>query len=366
MSLPTLPPVTLGEPRLLWLALLAPLAAVLAGWLWRRQLAALAGWASRGLWTRLMPGYRPARLALHVGLLAVAVLGVALALARPRWGQGDELVERRGVDVVLVMDSSLSMSAADVTPDRLTVARLLARGLVERLAGHRLGLVQSEGEGEVLAPLTLDRAVIDLLLDSIVPASLPTPGTRLARGIDRALDLFPAGGGAQRVLIVITDGEDFGEDWSALRRKLQEAEVVVHAVAVGTPRGALLPLPGSEAGYKLDEHGQPVVSRVRTEELSRLAAQSGGELVTAERAGTSIEPIAAAVARLEARSLGSEQVRQQKERFQWLLAPAALALLLALAWRPFGGRERTTERATARASERRAKRATRRTAEARP
>lgn len=362
MTFPALPPLTLGEPRLLWLALLAPLLALLAGWLWRRQLAALAAWASRGLWTRLMPGYRPARLALHVGLLAVAVLGVALALARPRWGQGDEVVERRGVDVVLVMDSSLSMSAADVTPDRLTVARLLARGLVERLAGNRLGLVQSEGEGEVLAPLTLDRSVIDLLLDSIVPASLPTPGTRLARGIERALELFPAGGGAQRVLVVLTDGEDFGEDWSALRRKLQDGEVVVHAVAVGTPRGARLPLPGTEAGYKLDEHGQPVVSRVRTEELARLAAQTGGELVTAERAGTSIEPIATAVARLEARSLGSEQVRQQKERFQWLLAPAALALLLALVWRPFGSAERPMEHVVTRP----ARRAPKRSAEAAP
>ena len=334
-----LPAFTLGEPRLLWLALLAPAGALLAGWLWRRQLSALAGWASRGLWQRLLPGYRPARLALHVGLLALAVLGVTLALARPRWGQGEELVERRGVDVVLVVDSSLSMSATDVAPDRLTVARMLARDLVERLAGHRLGLVQSEGEGEVLAPLTLDRSVIDLLLDSIVPASLPTPGTRLARGIDRALDLFPQEGGAQRVLVVLTDGEDFGEDWGALQRRLQEAEVVVHAVAVGTERGALLPLPGSEAGYKLDEQGQPVVSRVHTAELARVAEQTGGELIAVQRAGTSIEPVVAAVSRLEARSLGSEQVRQQKERFQWMLAPAALALLLALAWRPFRAAE---------------------------
>ena len=328
-------PVTLAEPRLLWLSLLAPLAAALAGFVWRRQLRALAAWASRGLWHRLLPGYRPSRLAVHGALLALAVLGVTLALARPRWGQGDELVERKGVDVVLVLDSSLSMSAADVAPDRLTVAKLLARDLVERLAGHRLGLVQSEGEGEVLAPLTLDRAVIDLLLDSITAASLPTPGTRLTRGIDRAHDLFPAGQGAERVMVVLTDGEDFGEDWSGLRRKLKEAEVVVHAVAVGTARGALLPLADGDGGYKLDENGQPVVSRVHTEELARLAADTGGLLVAVERAGTSIEPIATEVSRLETRSLGSEQVRQQKERFQWLLAPAALALLLALAWRPF-------------------------------
>ena len=338
-----LPPFSLAEPRLLWLALLAPLGALLAGWLWRRQLAALASWASRGLWQRLVPGYRPARLALHVVLVALSVLGVALALARPRWGQGDEVVERRGVDVVLVLDTSLSMSATDVAPDRLTVAKMLARDLVDRLAGHRIALVQNEGEGEVLAPLTLDRGVIDLLLDSVAPASLPTPGSRLARGAARALDLFPDSQGAQRVVVLVTDGEDFGGEWAALGRRMEEMEVVVHAVAVGTPRGSLLPLPGSEAGYKLDERGEPVLSRVHTEELARLAHDTGGEMVAVERAGASVEPIAAAVARLEARSLGSEEVRQQKERFQWLLAPAALALLASLAWRPFRPAERPSE-----------------------
>ena len=330
---------TVAEPRLLWLALLGPVAAVLAGWLWRRHISALAGWASRALWHRLLPGYRPARIALHVALVVLALTGVALALARPRWGQGDEEVERKGVDVVLVLDSSLSMSATDVGPDRLTVAKLLTRDLVDRLAGHRLALVQSEGEGEVLAPLTLDRSVIDLLLDSITPASLPTPGTRLARGVSRALDLFPAEQGARRVLVLVSDGEDFGEDLSALQRRLKQAEVVVHTVAVGTAKGSLLPLPGSDGGYKLDEHGEPVVSRVHTAELGRLAADTGGVLVAAERAGASVAPIAAAVARLEARSLGTETVRQQRERFQWFLAPAALALALALAWRPFRAME---------------------------
>jgi Ca-activated chloride channel family protein len=327
--------MTLGEPRVIWLALLAPLAALVAAWLWRRQLSALAGWASRGLWQRLLPGYGALRIAANVALIALSLLGVSLALARPRWGQGEEVVERKGVDVVLVVDSSLSMSATDVGPDRLTVAKLLTRELVEALAGHRLGLVQSEGEGEVLAPLTLDRSVIDLLLDSVTPASLPTPGTRLARGVARALDLFPEERGARRVVVVVSDGEDFGEDWSGLRRKLQQAEVVVHAVAVGTPAGSLLPLPGSDGGYKLDEHGEPVLSRVHTSELGRLAAETGGVLVAAERAGASVEPIADAVAQLEARWLGTETVRQQRERFQWFLAPAALALALALAWRPF-------------------------------
>lgn len=336
--------MSFAEPRLVWLCLLALLLALVAGWAWRRRLRAAEGWASRGLWDRLLPGYGVARIAGGVLLLALAVAGTALALSRPRWGMVEEEVERRGVDVVLVLDSSLSMSATDVRPDRLTVGKLLLRDLVSELAGHRLGLVQSEGDGEVLAPLTLDRAVIDLLLDSVTPASLPTPGTRLSRGLARALDLFPDEQGASRVMVVVSDGEDHGEDWQAQLRRLGDAGVVVHAIAVGTAEGSLLPLAGAAGGFKLDEAGRPVLSRLEPELLERLTGETGGVLVTAGRAGTPVRPIAEAVAHLEARSLGTEIVRQQQERFQWFVGGAAAALALALATSPFRPASRRSPR----------------------
>src|SRR4029077_5282834 len=150
-------------PPLLWLALLAPAVAALSYWLWRRRFAADAAWATRGLWDRLLPGFSPRRVALSVLWLGVAVLGTALALARPRWGAGEQKVERKGVDVVFLVDSSLSMGARDVVPSRLAAAKVLIRRLSEAMPGNRMGLVQAEGTGVVLAPLTVDGAVIDLL-----------------------------------------------------------------------------------------------------------------------------------------------------------------------------------------------------------
>jgi hypothetical protein len=133
--------------------------------------------------------------------------------------------------------------------------------------------------------------------------------------------------------VVISDGEDRSEQWPSLVRRLAEAEVVVHAVAVGTPQGSLLPVSGG--GYKLDQHGEAVVSRLQLDALRHLVRETGGELVIVDRAGVSPAPIVDAVGRLEARSLGRERVHRQQERFQWFLAPAALALALALAWPPF-------------------------------
>jgi Ca-activated chloride channel family protein len=333
--------MSLADARLLWLLLLAPLAAAVAAWAWRRRLRAAAAWASRGLWARLLPGYQPARLVLVVALLALAVAAVVAALARPRWGVREERVERRGVDVVLVIDTSLSMAAPDVRPDRLTVAKLLARQLVTGLAGHRLGLVQSEGEGEVLAPLTLDRAVVDLFLDSLSAASLPTPGTRLSHGLGRALLLFPPEQGARRVVVVLSDGEDHGEDWERALPLIRSSGAIVHTIGVGTTEGGLLPLPGRDgsAGYKLDEGGAPVLSRLQPALLQRLAKETGGVYLEAGRRAATVAPIVDAVAGLDTHSLGTELVRQQQERFQWCLGLAAATLLLLLATSPFRRQE---------------------------
>ncbi|HET9766736.1 MAG TPA: VWA domain-containing protein [Thermoanaerobaculia bacterium] len=331
--------ISLADPRLAWLALLAPLAAAAAAWVWRRRLRAVGAWASKGLWDRLLPGYRPLRLVLLVVLLAVAVAATALALARPRWGTHAERVERRGVDVVLVIDTSLSMAAPDVHPNRLTAAKLLARDLVAGLAGHRLGLVQSEGEGEVLAPLTLDRAVVDLFLDSLTPASLPTPGTRLSHGLGRALLLFPTEPGTRRVVVLISDGEDHGEDWDAAVKLIKESGVIVHTIGVGTSEGALLPLGGGGDGFKLDEDGKPVLSRLQPTLLRRVAETTGGVYVERGKTVAAATPIVDAVSRLATRSLGTEMVRQQQERFQWCLGVAVGALLLALATSPFKRQE---------------------------
>src|SRR5260370_20848774 len=191
---PSLPPVfsearavSCAAPRLLWLLALAPLAAVAAAGLWRRRLRADAAWAARGLWDRLLPSFSRRRLALSVACLTLSVAGTALALARPRWGGAEEKVERRGVDVVFLLDSSLSMAAPDVPPSRLFVAQAMVRRLGQAMPGDRLALVQTEGEGMLLAPLTLDCPVLDRLLYTIQPCPLPHPGTELATGLDTAL-----------------------------------------------------------------------------------------------------------------------------------------------------------------------------------
>ncbi len=327
--------MTFAAPDLLWLLLLAPAAAAAAAWLWRRRLAADAAWASRALWKRLLPAYAPRRLTLAVATLAVAVLGASFALARPRWGSGEQKVERKGVDVVFLLDSSLSMAAMDAPPSRLFVAKSLIRRMVREMPGNRVALVQTEGDSLVLAPLTLDGAVIDLLLDAVDAGSLPTPGTELAPGITTALRLFGQGSEKHRALVILSDGEDFGGGLDGEIGRLKDEGVVVFAVGTGTPQGTTLPIPGSPGELKKDQDGNVVVSQLHEETLEKLARATGGAYLRAGSAAADPTPILRQIDRLEKRTIDSQSLSTLEERFQWPLALAALALLLHLGVGPF-------------------------------
>ncbi len=327
--------MTFAAPSLLWLALLAPAVAAAAVWLWRRRLRADAAWAARGLWNRLLPAFAPRRLTLSVAALALAVLGAALALSRPRWGSGEQKVERKGVDVVFLVDSSLSMGAQDAPPSRLFVAKSLVRRMARDMPGNRIGLVQTEGDSLVLAPLTLDGGVIDLLLDAVDPGSLPTPGTELAPGIETALRLFNPGSEKHRVLVMVSDGEDWGGGLDTELARLKENGVIVYALGVGTPQGTTVPIPGAPGEVKRDQDGSIVITRLNEETLEKLARATGGDYLRATSAAADPSRIVAQIDRLEKRTIESQSLSTLKERFQWPLALAMLALLVYLSVGPF-------------------------------
>jgi Ca-activated chloride channel family protein len=334
--------MTFGAPLLLWLALLAPAVAALSLWLWRRRFTADAAWATRGLWDRLLPGYSRRRVALSVLWLAVAVLGAALALARPRWGAGEQKVERQGVDVVFLVDSSLSMGARDVPPSRLYVAKSLVRRMARAMPGNRVGLVQAEGDGVMLSPLTLDGAVLDLLLDTIDPGSMPTPGTELASGIDMALRTFGQGTEKHRVLVLLSDGEDWGGGLEDETAKLKEAGVVAYTLGIGTVDGAPVPIPGSAGETKRDADGNIVVTRLHPEVMEQLARATGGSYLGVASAAADPAPLVRQIDRMEKRTFESQSLSTLAERFQWPLALAVLALLIHLARGPFAGAKTLT------------------------
>jgi Ca-activated chloride channel homolog len=326
--------MSLARPDLVWLLLAAPLVAAAAAWLWRRRVTALSAWAARSLWPRLSLDLRRRRLVLSVTALALAVLAATGALVEPRWGMVEETVNREGVDIVFVLDSSLSMAADDVKPDRMRVAESLVRELAHRLPGHRVALVQAEGEGLVLAPLTVDAAVIDLLLDTVSPASLPIPGTLLRSALDRTIELFPEDNQKHRAIVLLSDGEDHsGKKQGEILALLADSHAVVYAIGVGSPQGSPIRLPGSDA-YKEDGEGHVVITKLNEPFLESMARETGGVYLRATGMGVDLAPVVDAINSMERRSIDGQILSTLAPRFQWPLAAAVLTLLLHLGVAP--------------------------------
>ena len=318
--------MTFASPLWLWALLALPALAAAEAWATRGDRARTARLVSRALWDRVLR--RPAERwrYLRLGLLLAGVAGLVLALARPQWGTIREKVEREGVDVVLVLDTSGSMATEDVAPSRFFLARAALLSLIARLEGDRFGLVAFEGEAYPLVPLTLDADAVGLFLESTEPGIVPGPGSSLGSGLARGLELFANPERRNKAMVLVSDGEDLEGDLEEAVGRAKEAGVVVHTVGVGSEAGQPVPdldREGNRAGYKKHEDGSPVVSRLHAETLETIARGTGGRYVRLSPADSALGPIASAIEAMDRKGLVGEWSYRKKERYQ---APLALGL----------------------------------------
>ncbi|HEV2104131.1 MAG TPA: VWA domain-containing protein, partial [Candidatus Eisenbacteria bacterium] len=322
----------------LWALALLPVLALLE---WRglrraeRALKLLAGARpNAALLAQRAPGSRRAGLLLRLGALALLALGAA----GPEWGREAVRRSSSGSDLVFVLDVSASMDTRDVPPSRLDEARREALGLLDRVAGCRVGVVAFAGDAVRLSPLTLDQAAVRLTLEALTRDAVSTPGTDLGRALRTALALLPPGHRADQAIVLWTDGEDLEGRGQGAIADLQRAGVRVFAVGVGTPAGDVIPVlddQGRTVDVKRDEQGTPVRSRLDEPLLRELARGTRGGYFPAARPGGQLAQLTAALGGL-ARSLhGARLVERPIARFTLcaLLAAALLAFDLARARR---------------------------------
>jgi Ca-activated chloride channel family protein len=322
-----------AAPSWLWGLLLLPLLMAGEAWATRRDRERVARFVARPLWDRVVrrPGERWRFVGL--GLLLVGVAGVVLALARPQWGVVREKVEREGVDVVLVLDTSGSMATEDVPHSRFFLARAALGSLVSRLEGDRIGLVAFEGEAYPLVPLTLDADAVGLFLETLEPGAVPAPGSSLGVGLAKGLDMFVDKERRNKAMVLVSDGEDLEGEVEEAVKRAKDAGVVVHAVGVGTEAGQPVPdldREGNRVGFKKGEDGSVVVSRLHPDTLQTIARSTGGRYLALSPSDTSLSAIASAIESMEQKSLAREWSYRKRERYQLPLGIGLSCLALAL------------------------------------
>lgn len=297
-------------------ALLALLALPALAWAVRRADARRRdGDAAYGGSEALRRGRSPARRRAQTALLFAALALVAMAVARPRWGSEDVQVSRSGIDIAIALDISRSMTADDVEPSRAAAAAAGLQRMLDSLRGDRVGLVTFGGSAFSRSPLTLDlEAVAQLVGQAQGEALLVRPGTNLGTALEQAITLLSVEDrAATQVVVLVSDGEELGRRLDAAIRRAQDAGIRIYTVAAGTEAGA--PIPS-------DDQGGTELSRLDRATLSRIAAETGGQL----RELDGVAGLAVEFSRLRQSQFAEAEQPAPVERFQWFVG-AALALL---------------------------------------
>ena len=314
-----------GDPQAFWLLALVPLLVVFIVWAFHRRRRALAIFGRPPMMAKLTSATSRTRQGVKAGLVIGGFAFLALALVQPQFGTKTELLRRRGVDIIIALDTSLSMLAEDISPNRLKRALFEIEGLIDQLKGDRIGLLAFAGRSFTLCPLTLDYAAAKLFLDTVDVDTIPAQGTAIAEAIRSALRSFGSQDRKYKVLILITDGEGHGGDPLVAAQEASEAGVRVFAVGVGTPEGELIPIGGQgRKEYLKDRRGNIVKTRLDEATLARIAEITDGAYIRAQAGGVGVEEAYAQISRMEKRDLGSRKYTQYKHRYQW---PLGLAFL---------------------------------------
>jgi Ca-activated chloride channel family protein len=272
-------------------------------------------------------------------LLSLQLLALGLmftALARPRWGQSREVQQETGRNVLLVVDTSRSMLANDVTPDRLGRVRLACLDLLGKLKGDRVGVLAFAGNAYLQAPLTTDHEAVAEAIESLDFTSVPTGGSELGRALELARETLSANSARNHGIILFSDG---GEPDPGLSRQIDQLvamRAMVLSVGVGTEEGSLIPDPDPDrrGDFVRDEQGRVVKTRLEPASLQQVASRTGGRYLRLGAQGLADALVADLFASLQAQAQASREVYKPIERYQWPLAAALVLWMLAMSFSP--------------------------------
>jgi len=266
-------------------------------------------------------------------LLLSVLAFVLISLARPRWGYAYDETKRKGLDLILAVDTSRSMLSNDVQPNRLERVKLAAQDLINELQGDRVGLIAFAGRAFLQAPLTIDYDAAVTSITDLDTKSIPEGGTNISEAIALAIRTYGKSAIGNRALIIFTDGEELSSDAGTSAKTAAAAGVRIFTVGIGTREGSLIPIKGEEGGtaFVKDSKGQVVKSRLDETRLQEIAKSTGGFYLHLENGPRTMKQLFIdGLGKMQAGEIDARLSRRPIERYEWPLAVAIIALAVSL------------------------------------
>lgn len=322
----------LEEPIYFYLlsAILVILLLFLAVILWKKKTQ--KRFADDNLLKRLSPNTSLFKSSLKVIIACLALACLSFALVNPKVGTKLETVKREGVDVVFALDVSKSMLAEDIAPNRLEKSKQLVTQIINNLAGDRIGIIGYAGSAFPQVPITTDFSSAKLFLNGMDTNMVSSQGTVIKEAIQLAQTYYNDEEQTNRVLFIISDGEDHEGDIAQMVNEATSIGIRIFTIGVGTIEGGPIPIKrnGILQYYKRDENNEQVVTRLEEITLKEIAEEANGEYIDGSNTKDVIEQVSTILNGMDKKEFEAKQFTDFKDQFQWFLGGALFLLILDL------------------------------------
>lgn len=287
--------------------------------------------AKGNLLKRLTPNRSSFKSTLKLLFFLLGITFLILALVNPKMGTKLETVKREGVDIVFALDVSKSMLAEDIAPNRLDKGKRIISEIINELASDRVGIIAYAGQAYPQLPITTDYGAAKMFLQGMNTDMLTSQGTAINEAIDLATTYYDDEEQTNRVLFIISDGEDHSEGTTTEAvEKATEEGIKTYTIGVGTTKGAPIPLKrnGIVESLKKDSQGEVVITKLNETVLEDIAEEGNGEYINGTNTEEAVEYIKNQLAQLDKKEFESKQIADFKDQFQWFLGAGLLFLFL--------------------------------------
>lgn len=320
----------LENPQYFYLLLLIPVLVLLYVLYlnWRRQ--AQRFFSDKRLLAKLAPERSFNKPTLKLILYTLTIGLLCMALVNPQIGTRIEKVKREGVDIVFAIDVSKSMLAEDIQPNRLEKAKLTISRTLDELVSDRVGIITYAGRAYPQLPITTDYGAARLFLKNVNTDLIPSQGTAIGEAIELSARYFDDEDQKNRVLVIISDGEDHEEGIDDAIDLAKENNITIYTVGIGSKRGGPIPdmRRGYRVGYKKDQNGTVVITQLNEELLKSIALKAKGKYIGGNSTRAVVDFLMDEIMKMEKKEFEASVFADHEDQFQWLLAPALFLLIL--------------------------------------
>ena len=287
---------------------------------------------SKNALMRLSPNISSFKPYLRIFTILFCLIFLVLAMINPQMGTKMETFKRFGVDIVFAVDVSRSMLAEDIVPNRLEKSKQLVNQIINTLNGDRIGIVAYAGKAFPQLPITTDYSSGKMFLQSMNTDMISSQGTAIDEAIQLATNYYDDESKIERILIIISDGEDHNDVSVDMAKIASEKGIIIYTIGVGKEKGAPIPIKknGIIQSYKKDNKGEVVITKLNRQVLVDIANQTGGEFIDGTETKFVVNRIGEILKETEKKEFESKKFSEHKDQFQWFLAIGLLLLFIEI------------------------------------